>query len=42
MDAQVKNWLDSARYDLDTAAEMSQAGRYPYVIFSATWPWKRR
>jgi len=33
MDAQVKNWLDSARYDLDTAAEMSQAGRYPYVIF---------
>jgi len=30
---QVKNWLDSARYDLETAEHMYRTGRYIYTIF---------
>ena len=26
-------WMDKARYDLDTAHDMFQAGRYLYVLF---------
>ncbi|MFQ6109161.1 MAG: HEPN domain-containing protein, partial [Candidatus Aminicenantales bacterium] len=33
MDKQVKNWLDSARYDLETAEHMLNAGRYIHTIF---------
>ena len=29
----VKNWLDSARYDLEAARDMLEAGRYPYTVF---------
>jgi len=30
---EVKNWLDSALYDLGTAEHMYQSGRYIYTIF---------
>jgi HEPN domain-containing protein len=30
---EVKNWLDSAQYDLETAEHMLQTGRYIYTIF---------
>lgn len=30
---EVKNWLDSAQYDLKTAEDMFKAGRYIYTIF---------
>ena len=33
MDEQVKNWLDSARYDLGTAEHMHETGRYIYTVF---------
>jgi HEPN domain-containing protein len=33
MNAQVKNWLDSAQYDLDTAEHMYGTGRYIYTVF---------
>ncbi len=29
----VKNWLDSAQYDLDTAEYMFKTGRYIYTVF---------
>jgi len=29
----VKNWLDSAQYDLETAEHMFNTGRYIYTIF---------
>jgi HEPN domain-containing protein len=33
MKKEVKNWLDSATYDLATAESMFQTGRYIYTIF---------
>jgi HEPN domain-containing protein len=33
MKKEVRNWLDSARYDLETAEHMFKAGRYIYTIF---------
>ena len=33
MKQQVKNWLDSALYDLETAEQMYESGRYIYTIF---------
>jgi len=30
---EVKNWLDSALYDLETAEHMYRTGRYIYTIF---------
>jgi HEPN domain-containing protein len=30
---EVKNWLDSATYDLESAEHMYNAGRYVYTIF---------
>ena len=33
MTPQVKNWLDSACYDLETAEHMNKSGRYIYTIF---------
>ena len=30
---EVKNWIDSAIYDLETAEHMFNAGRYIYTIF---------
>lgn len=33
MKKEVKNWLDSAQYDLTTAKHMFQTGRYIYTIF---------
>jgi HEPN domain-containing protein len=30
---EVKNWVDSAEYDLGTAEHMLKAGRYVYCIF---------
>jgi len=33
MRKEVKNWLDSARYDLKTAEHMFDTGRYIYTIF---------
>ncbi len=33
MKKSVKNWLESARYDLETAEHMFRAGRYIYTIF---------
>ncbi|MBE0461775.1 MAG: HEPN domain-containing protein [Candidatus Aminicenantes bacterium] len=33
MKKEVKNWLDSARYDLETAEHILKAGRYVYTIF---------
>lgn len=29
----VKNWLDSAQYDLETAEHMFKTGRYIYTVF---------
>ncbi len=33
MREEVKNWLDSAQYDLETAAHMFNTGRYIYTVF---------
>jgi HEPN domain-containing protein len=33
MQREVKNWLDSAQYDLETAQQMLNTGRYIYTIF---------
>ena len=33
MNKEVKNWLDSACYDLETAEHMFNTGRYIYTIF---------
>lgn len=33
MKKEVQNWLDSARYDLETARHLFQAGRYIYTVF---------
>ena len=33
MKKEVKNWLDSAKYDLETAEHMFNTGRYVYTIF---------
>jgi len=33
MKKEVKNWLDSAQYDLGTAEYMFKTGRYIYTIF---------
>jgi HEPN domain-containing protein len=33
MKKEVKNWVDSAQYDLDTAEQMLHSGRYIYTIF---------
>jgi len=33
MSEQVKNWLDSALYDLETAKHLYRSGRYIYTIF---------
>jgi HEPN domain-containing protein len=33
MKKEVKNWLDSAQYDLETADQMFKTGRYIYTIF---------
>ena len=30
---EVKNWLDSAQYDMETADHMFSSGRYIYTIF---------
>ena len=30
---EVKNWLDSAQYDLETAQDMFNTGRYIYTVF---------
>lgn len=34
MKNEVKNWLDSAQYDLETAEHMYNTGRYIYTIFT--------
>ncbi len=33
MKKEVQNWLDSARYDLETARDMFRSGRYIYTVF---------
>ncbi|KPK76786.1 MAG: hypothetical protein AMJ89_03515 [candidate division Zixibacteria bacterium SM23_73] len=33
MKKEVKNWLDSAQYDLETAEHLFNTGRYIYTIF---------
>lgn len=33
MKKEVKNWLDSAEYDMETAEHMFNAGRYIYTIY---------
>ena len=33
MRKEVQNWLDSARYDLETAGHLFRAGRYIYTVF---------
>jgi HEPN domain-containing protein len=33
MKKEVENWLDSAKYDLETAEHMFNTGRYIYTIF---------
>ncbi|MBW2077067.1 MAG: HEPN domain-containing protein [Deltaproteobacteria bacterium] len=33
MKKEVKNWLDSAQYDLETAEHMFSTGRYIYTVF---------
>ncbi len=33
MKPEIKNWLDSAQYDLETAEHMFNTGRYIYTIF---------
>lgn len=33
MKKEIKNWLDSAKYDMETAEHMVNTGRYIYTIF---------
>ena len=33
MKKEVKNWIESAQYDLETAEQMLISGRYIYTIF---------
>ncbi|MFQ6083165.1 MAG: HEPN domain-containing protein [Candidatus Aminicenantia bacterium] len=33
MKKEIKNWVDSAKYDFETAEHMFNAGRYIYTIF---------
>ncbi len=33
MDPQVKEWLDQAEYDLDTAKSLYRSRRYIYAVF---------
>ena len=33
MSEEVKNWLESAQYDLETAEHMFNSGRYIYTVF---------
>jgi len=33
MEKEIKNWLDSAKYDIETAEHMFNTGRYIYTIF---------
>lgn len=33
MNPETRNWLASAEYDLDTAQQMLDSGRYIYVVF---------
>jgi len=33
MEREIKNWLDSAQYDLESAGSMLQTGRYLYTVF---------
>ena len=33
MEKEVKNWLESAQYDLETAEDMFNTGRYVYTVF---------
>ncbi|MCC6444603.1 MAG: HEPN domain-containing protein [Armatimonadetes bacterium] len=33
MNPETANWLESARYDLETAEHMQKSGRYIYVVF---------
>ncbi len=33
MKKEIKNWLDSAKYDMETAEHMFNSGRYIYTIF---------
>ena len=33
-DKQIKNWLNLAEYDFDTAEAMLKSGRYLYVVFT--------
>ncbi|MBM4348899.1 MAG: HEPN domain-containing protein [Deltaproteobacteria bacterium] len=33
MKKEVKNWVDSAQYDLETAEHMFNTGRYIYTVF---------
>ena len=33
MKKEIRNWLDSAQYDLETAEHMYNTGRYIYTIF---------
>jgi len=33
MKKEVQNWLDSARYDLETARHLFRSGRYIYTVF---------
>lgn len=33
MKKEVKNWLDSAQYDLETAEHMFNSGRFIYTVF---------
>ncbi len=33
MKNEIKNWLDSAVYDLETAEQMFKTGRYIYTVF---------
>jgi HEPN domain-containing protein len=30
---EIKNWLDSSQYDLETAEHMFNTGRYIYTVF---------
>jgi len=32
MEKEIKNWLDSAEYDLETAERMLETGRYLYTV----------
>jgi HEPN domain-containing protein len=33
MEKKIKNWLDSAEYDLETAGHMLKTGRYLFPVF---------